>query len=58
MWLGGMVVRALDGVHEKNATGQNATGQNTTNNGICLYFLLMLFQFVTLPYRLTCRNRW
>jgi len=33
--------------------GQNATGQNATNSGICFYFLLMLFQFVALPFNVS-----
>jgi len=38
---------------DKKATGQNATGQNATNSGICFfYFLLMLFQFVALPFNM------
>ena len=37
----------------QNATGQNATGQNATNSGICFYFLLMLFQFLALPFNMS-----
>ena len=33
--------------------GQSATGQNATNDGICFYFLLMLFQFVALPFSMS-----